>query len=389
MLVATALLHEHGLVDAGLLKLPQMRSELVRRADAVIGAGRRQRMPRLLEIGPDVGTSRSVFAEDVVMRQAVAEEAQAVFAAAARFRLIRMQGKAGHHGDVGIDGVADRHAFLLEDAVIVIDPLPRLAGIDERKGQRADAVTRRHLDGLAAGAGDPQRRMRLLQRLWHHIAAWHLEELALEAGIGVHHHHVGALLDTLFPHPPLLDRIKADIEAAELHQGSALAGAEFDAPVGDEVKGGDALRDSRRVVVFRRHQTYAMAETDVPGALRARRKENLGRRGMRIFLEKMMLDFPGVVDAEFVGELDLIERLLKQPVPGAIVPRPRQLMLVENAEFHGRSPRVFRKSMPLDLIRGWIPFLRSEYAQNYKVSLLAELSSLAVRVASAFWPEYG
>ena len=110
---------------------------------------------------------------------------------------------------------------------------------------------------------------------------------------------------------------------------------------------------------------------------------------MRIFFQKMVLDFPGEVDAEFVGELDLIERLLKQPVLGAIVPRPRQLMLVENAEFHGRSPRVFRKSMPLDLIRGWIPFLRSEYAQNYKVSLLAELSSLAVRVASAFWPEYG
>jgi hypothetical protein len=35
---------------------------------------------------------------------------------------------------------------------------------------------------------------------------------------------------------------------------------------------------------------------------------------VRIFLEKMVLDFPGVVDAELVGEFDLIERLLKQPV---------------------------------------------------------------------------
>jgi hypothetical protein len=26
--------------------------------------------------------------------------------------------------------------------------------------------------------------------------------------------------------------------------------------------------------------------------------------------------------------------------------------------------RVFRKSMPADLIRGWVPVLRSEYAQN-------------------------
>src|ERR1019366_1620101 len=73
------------------------------------------------------------------------------------------------------------------------------------------------------------------------------------------------------------------------------------------------------------------------GALRARREENLGSRRVRILLEKMMLDFPGVVDAEPVCEFDLIERLLKQPDLVALVPRPRQLMLVENPEFHGRS----------------------------------------------------
>jgi hypothetical protein len=69
-------------------------------------------------------------------------------------------------------------------------------------------------------------------------------------------------------------------------------------------------------------------------------EQNLGRRGMRILLQKMVLDFPGVVDAEPIGEFDLVERLLKQPVLGAIIPRPRKLMLVENAKFHGRSPRV-------------------------------------------------
>jgi len=31
----------------------------------------------------------------------------------------------------------------------------------------------------------------------------------------------GALLDALGPHPPLLDRVEADIEAAELHQRCA------------------------------------------------------------------------------------------------------------------------------------------------------------------------
>ena len=62
---------------------------------------------------------------------------------------------------------------------------------------------------------------------------------------------------------------------------------------------------------------------------------------MRIFLEKMVLDFPSVVDAELVGELDLIKRLPKQPVLVALVPRPRKLVLVENAEFPGRSTLLF------------------------------------------------
>ena len=137
--VAAALLDEHGLVDADFLEMPQMRAQLIRRADAVIGAGRRQRMARLLEIGPDVGAARLVLAEDVVVRQAVAEEAQAVLAAAARLHLVRVHGEAGHHRDVGIDRVPDRHALLLEDAVVVVDPLPRLARVDEREGQRADA----------------------------------------------------------------------------------------------------------------------------------------------------------------------------------------------------------------------------------------------------------
>src|SRR5260370_36755987 len=71
VLVAAALLNEHGLVDARLLEWAQMSSQLIRRADAVIGAGRRQCMPRLLEIGPDIGASRLVFAEDAMMPQAV------------------------------------------------------------------------------------------------------------------------------------------------------------------------------------------------------------------------------------------------------------------------------------------------------------------------------
>src|SRR5260370_7399208 len=101
VLVAAALLNERGLVDARLLELTQMSSQLIRRADAVIGAGRRQCMPRLLEIGPDIGASRLVFAEDIMMRQAIAKEAQAVFAPAARFPFARIPRKAPHHCYLG------------------------------------------------------------------------------------------------------------------------------------------------------------------------------------------------------------------------------------------------------------------------------------------------
>ncbi len=58
---------------------------------------------------------------------------------------------------------------------------------------------------------------------------------------------------------------------------------------------------------------------------------------MRIFLEEMMLDLPCMVDAELVGEFDLVERVLEQFQLVAILPGARQLMLVEDAEFHGRA----------------------------------------------------
>jgi hypothetical protein len=51
-----------------------------------------------------------------------------------------------------------------------------------------------------------------------------------------------------------------------------------------------------------------------------------------------VFDFPGVVDAELICEFDLVERFLEQPVFVALVLRPRQLMLVENAEFHQGLP---------------------------------------------------
>ena len=82
-----------------------------------------------------------------------------------------------------------------------------------------------------------------------------------------------------------------------------------------------------------------MAEADVLGALAGGGQEHLRGRAVAVFLEEVVLDLPGVVVAELVGELDLVERLLEQHVLGVVVPRPRQLQLVEDSEFHDVPPR--------------------------------------------------
>ncbi len=83
-----------------------------------------------------------------------------------------------------------------------------------------------------------------------------------------------------------------------------------------------------------------MAEPDALGALAARSEEDLGRGRVRVLLEEVVLDLPGVVDAELVGELDLVERFLEEALLRALGPRPRKLVLVEDPELHFRSVRI-------------------------------------------------
>jgi len=63
-------------------------------------------------------------------------------------------------------------------------------------------------------------------------------------------------------------------------------------------------------------------EADLAGALGRGGQEDLGGRGVRVLLEEVVLDLPGVVDAEPIGQLDLRERVLEQTLlatglPGA------------------------------------------------------------------------
>jgi hypothetical protein len=73
------------------------------------------------------------------------------------------------------------------------------------------------------------------------------------------------------------------------------------------------------------------------GALGTRGQEDLGRGGVGVLIEKVMFDLPCVVDAEFVCEFDLIECFLKEVLFGVVVPGSRQLVFVEDAEFHPRA----------------------------------------------------
>ena len=127
---------------------------------------------------------------------------------------------------------------------------------------------------------------------------------------------------------------EAPAEGVQLGDVRPLAEPELDAPVADQVEGRDALGHARRVVGGELHD--AVAEADALGALARRGQEDLGRRGMRVLLEEVVLDLPGVVVAEPVGELDLLERALQQAILAVLVPRSRQLVLVEDPELHGR-----------------------------------------------------
>ena len=94
------------------------------------------------------------------------------------------------------------------------------------------------------------------------------------------------------------------------------------------------------MVVAGRHQHDAVTQSDLFGALRAGGEEYLRRGGVRVFLKEVMLHLPNVIDAQPIGQFDLIERVLEQPQFKTVRPRTGELMFVEDAEFHRRSPRV-------------------------------------------------
>jgi len=81
----------------------------------------------------------------------------------------------------------------------------------------------------------------------------------------------------------------------------------------------------------------AVRESDPLGALRRGGEEQLGRARVRVLLEEVVLDDPHAVDADAVGELDLLERLVHDPPLVAVDPGAGRLVLVEQSELHATA----------------------------------------------------
>src|SRR6185295_15605390 len=116
--------------------------------------------------------------------------------------------------------------------------------------------------------------------------------------------------------------------------GRARADAVIYAAVANQIERGDALGDARRMVDVGRHLDDAVPDANVLGPLAAGCQKDLGRGGVCVFFEEMMLRGPDVIEPAAVGEFDFIERVLEQRMLGILRPRPGELMFVKPAKFH-------------------------------------------------------
>src|SRR5207244_2599553 len=121
-------------------------------------------------------------------------------------------------------------------------------------------------------------------------------------------------------------------------------GLDVEPAVGEDVERGGALGDADRVVEAIRQEHDAVPDADLPCPLRDGREEDLGRGGVGELREEVVLDRPHGVEAEPVGERDLLERLVVAAVLAARVVRLRDLELVEQVELHRRLPAVVRNA---------------------------------------------
>ena len=207
-------------------------------------------------------------------------------------------------------------------------------GADELEAQCAHAAAPGPLDGVELRAGHPDGRMRLLQRLGHHVAERDVEVLAVMLRAALPEHREDRR-HGLVEHVALV--LHGAAERLELGDGGALAHAELAASVAQEIEHGDALGNARGVIGGELQD--AVAEADAPGALAGGGEKRLRRGAVRVLLEEVVLHHPRVVVADPVGQLDLRQGIPIELVLPILGPGPRQLQLIEDAELHVSLPQ--------------------------------------------------
>jgi hypothetical protein len=214
-------------------------------------------------------------------------------------------------------------------------PLDRL---QDRERQEPEPEAAGDLGAAVAGGGHPAGRVRVLHRLGGDHAPGELPVLALELEV-LRLPRPDDGLDGLAP--LVAAEVAVDAEGGLLH-GRRPPGAPVDAPAGEDVGGGDLLGHPHRRGEAVGHERDPEAEADLLGDLAERPDEDLGRRGVRPALAEVVLDVPRAVEAEPVGEADLLDRLgvgllLGGPLPVRVLAGPglRDIDLVQQIELHG------------------------------------------------------
>ena len=123
-------------------------------------------------------------------------------------------------------------------------------------------------------------------------------------------------------------------EAAQLGPGGGAPGAHLQAAARKNVQHRGALGDLDGVIELGHADDDAVPHPDLLRDHGARGEEELGRGAVGILLEEVVLHRPHLVEAQLVGQLHLLQRVV---VDGALrLPRPRagHRQLVEEAELH-------------------------------------------------------
>ncbi len=89
-----------------------------------------------------------------------------------------------------------------------------------------------------------------------------------------------------------------------------------------------------------------MADADLLGPRRDRAVEDARGGGEGVLVEEVVLDGPDGVEAEPVGQLDLLERVVERGHRAVLSPGPRDGQLVHQGELHQRAPVATGETLP-------------------------------------------